>query len=48
MKDNYDVIIIGSGMGGLTSAAWLIHMGMKVLVIEQNIRARHALQHHPE
>ena len=33
MKDNYDFIIIGSGMGGLTSAAWLIHMGMKVLVV---------------
>jgi len=28
MKDSYDVIIIGSGMGGLTSAAWLTHMGM--------------------
>jgi prolycopene isomerase len=38
MKDNYDVIIIGAGMGGLTSAAWLTHMGMKVLVIEQNIQ----------
>ncbi len=38
MKDNYDVIIIGSGMGGLTSAAWLTHMEKKVLVVEQNIQ----------
>ena len=33
MKNNYDIVIIGSGMGGLTSAAWLTHMGMKVLVV---------------
>lgn len=39
MKDKYDVIVIGAGMGGLTSAAWLTHMGMKVLVIEQNIQS---------
>lgn len=38
MKENYDVIIIGAGMGGLTSAAWLTHMGMRVLVVEQNIQ----------
>jgi prolycopene isomerase len=36
MKDSYDVIIIGAGMGGLTCGAWLTHMGMKVLVLEQN------------
>jgi len=36
MKDSYDVIIIGAGMGGLSSGAWLTHMGMKVLVLEQN------------
>jgi hypothetical protein len=36
MKDNYDVIIIGSGMGVLTSSAWLTHMGMKVLVVAEN------------
>ena len=36
MKDSYDVIIIGAGMGGLSSASWLTHMGMKVLVLEQN------------
>ena len=36
MKDSYDVIIIGAGMGGLTCGAWLAHMGMKVLVLEQN------------
>jgi prolycopene isomerase len=36
MKDNYDVIIIGAGMGGLSCGAWLTHMGLKVLVLEQN------------
>ncbi len=38
MRNYYDVIIIGGGMGGLTSAAWLTHMGMKVLVVEQNVQ----------
>ena len=38
MKDSYDVIIIGAGMGGLSSGAWLTHMGMKVLVLEQNVQ----------
>lgn len=38
MNSSYDVIIIGGGMGGLTSAAWLTHMGMKVLVVEQNVQ----------
>jgi thioredoxin reductase len=33
MKDNYDVVIIGSGMGGLSSSVRLTHMGMKVLVV---------------
>ncbi len=36
MNESYDAVIIGAGMGGLTSAAWLTHLGMKVLVIEQN------------
>jgi prolycopene isomerase len=36
MENRYDVIIIGAGMGGLSSAAWLVDKGMKVLVIEQN------------
>lgn len=35
MDDRYDVIIIGSGVGGLTSAALLAKEGLKVLVLER-------------
>jgi phytoene desaturase len=35
---DYDVIIIGSGVGGLTCASLLSRKGMKVLVLEQSER----------
>ena len=38
VSDNYDVIIIGAGMGGLSCGAWLAYKGKKVLVVEQNIQ----------
>jgi phytoene dehydrogenase-like protein len=31
----YDVVIIGSGIGGLTAGAYLAKHGVKVLVCEQ-------------
>jgi len=34
----YDVIIIGSGLGGLTAGAKLARSGMKVLILEQHDR----------
>ena len=34
-ENEYDVIIIGSGMGGMTTAAALSRMGHKVLLLEQ-------------
>lgn len=34
---NYDAIIIGAGLGGLTTGATLVKKGKKVLVLEQHI-----------
>ena len=35
-KDGWDYIVIGSGMGGMTTAALLSKLGNKVLVLEQH------------
>ncbi|MBK7864846.1 MAG: NAD(P)/FAD-dependent oxidoreductase [Archangiaceae bacterium] len=36
--DHFDVVIIGSGMGGLTAALLLLREGFKVCVLEQHYR----------
>ena len=36
IDENYDVIIIGSGMGSLSTAALLSKQGKKVLVLERH------------
>ncbi len=36
IKDNYDVIIIGSGLGGLTTANRMTYCGYKVLLLEHH------------
>ena len=37
-KKKYDVIIIGSGISGLTCAAFLSMAGKKVLVLEKHFK----------
>jgi len=39
VAENYDAIIIGSGMGGMTTAALMSKAGKKVLVLEQHYTA---------
>ena len=36
LKDRYDVIVIGAGIGGLTCGALLAKNGLSVLVVEQH------------
>ena len=36
IKDKYDVIVIGAGIGGLTCGAFLAKEGLSVLVAEQH------------
>jgi len=36
MKEKYDVIVIGGGIGGLTCAATLVKGNKKVLLCEQH------------
>ena len=38
-EEKYDTIIIGSGIGGLTAAAFLSKEGKKVLVLERHYTA---------
>ena len=36
IKDRYEVVVVGAGIGGLTAAALLAKRGLKVLVVEQH------------
>ena len=37
MNDMYDVIVVGGGPAGLTSANYLLRAGKKVLIIERMV-----------
>jgi all-trans-retinol 13,14-reductase len=39
LEDRYDVIVVGSGLGGLTTAALLARSGRRVLVLERHYTA---------
>ena len=39
LAPEYDAIVIGSGIGGLTTAALLSELGQKVCVLEQHYTA---------
>jgi phytoene dehydrogenase-like protein len=39
MSKKYDVIVIGAGPGGATSAAILAKSGLKVLLLDKNTKA---------
>ncbi len=38
LKETYDVIIVGAGMGGLTCGGLLARQGNSVLICEQHVR----------
>ena len=38
-KDEYDVVIIGAGIGGLVCGCYLAKAGMKVLIVERHYKA---------
>ena len=35
LRDHYDVIVVGAGLGGMTAASLLAKRGLSVLMIEQ-------------
>src|SRR5262249_52612871 len=37
-RDSYDVVVVGSGLGGLTAGALLAQAGRRVLVVERHDR----------
>ena len=38
LKENYDVIVVGAGLGGLASASLLAKRGVSVLLVEQQAK----------
>jgi len=38
LRDSYDAVVVGAGMGGLTCGALLARQGKSVLICEQHIR----------
>ncbi|WP_435525680.1 FAD-dependent oxidoreductase [Chryseobacterium indoltheticum] len=48
LKKTYDILIIGSGIGGLVSALILAKEGLKVCVLEKTINMAETYRHFQE
>ncbi len=46
IRDRYDVVVVGAGIGGLTAGALLAKQGLDVLLVHDGNRGAHLAQRH--